>query len=250
MNLRPDPDLTREFCALISSPVATEWGAAVLVNRVIYPGMREASLQSLIATDARPAEEAPWTFLSRLGFQGEADALRNLDNSCVSRVIDRRRGLPITLALVLIELARSEGRQAWGLNTPGHFLAWVDGQVIDPVQMSPLPLQGELPRASVADIALRMLNNIKHACLEQRHPHSALVVIEHQRGIAAALENEALVAGLHLEAGNCWFALNHAELAREEYETCLALSQEGSEVARNAAMRLQLLSRAAPPTLH
>jgi hypothetical protein len=250
VNLRPDATLTAAFSGLAADPRGEEWEAAILVNRVIDPGVHSVSIAPLLEEGPGVRDEASWQLLERLGFRGDEDALRNLDNSCVSRVIERRRGLPITLALVLIEVARARGEDAWGLNTPGHFLARVNGQVIDPVRMLPLPVTGELPRAGAVDVALRMLNNIKHACLEQRHPHSALVVIEHQRGIAETLDSRELQAGLCLEAGSCWYALHMPELAREQFEACIALSEEGSEVRRNVEMRLRLLGRTKPPTLH
>lgn len=250
MNLRPDATLTAAFAGLAADPRASEWEAAVLVNRVIDPALRSVAIAPLLDELPEVRDEASWRLLDRLGFRGDDDALNNLDNSCVARVIERRRGLPITLALVLVEVARARGEDAWGLNTPGHFLALVNGEVIDPVRMLPLPVTGNLPRAAAVDVALRMLNNIKHACLERRHPHSALVVIEHQRGIAETLDNRELQAGLRLEAGSCWAALNMTGLAREQFEACIALSDEGSELRRNVEMRLRLLGRVKPPTLH
>ncbi len=250
MNLQPDVELTTAFSGLAVDELATEWDAAVLVNRMIDPLVQSVSIEPLLEGVVSIRDEPPWRALEQLGFCGEENALSNFDNSCVARVIERRRGLPITLALVLIEVARARGEEAWGLNTPGHFLAYVNGQVIDPVRMSPLPITGDLPKASAVDVALRMLNNIKHVCMERRHPHSALVIIEHQRGIAAAINNQELHAGLHLEAGNCWFALNMPDLAREHFEMCVTLSPTGSELQRNVEMRLRLLGRAKPPTFH
>jgi len=250
VNLRPDEALTGQFAKLAVDPDASEWDAAVLVNRVIDPDVGEVSIQPLLAADSGMRGESSWRVLGQLGFRGDDDALRNLDNSCIARVMERRRGLPITLALVLIELARSRGEQAWGLNTPGHFLAQVKGEVIDPVNMAPLSITGDLPRADTVDVALRMLNNIKQVCLERRQPHSVLVILEHQRGLAEALQNDGLAAGLHLESGNCWFKLNMAELARDHFEACAELAPEGSEMQRNAQMRIRLLGKSRPPTLH
>ena len=43
-------------------------------------------------------------------------------NSCLNEVLDRRTGIPITLALVYMEVARRAGLHVEGVNFPGHFL--------------------------------------------------------------------------------------------------------------------------------
>src|SRR4030095_11356766 len=44
-------------------------------------------------------------------------------NTFLNEVLDRRTGIPITLALVYMEVARRVGIKAEGINFPGHFLA-------------------------------------------------------------------------------------------------------------------------------
>jgi regulator of sirC expression with transglutaminase-like and TPR domain len=43
-------------------------------------------------------------------------------NSCLNEVLDRRTGIPITLALLYMEVARRAGVHVEGINFPGHFL--------------------------------------------------------------------------------------------------------------------------------
>jgi regulator of sirC expression with transglutaminase-like and TPR domain len=43
-------------------------------------------------------------------------------NSCLNEVLDRRTGIPITLALLYMEIARRAGVPVEGVNFPGHFL--------------------------------------------------------------------------------------------------------------------------------
>jgi len=43
-------------------------------------------------------------------------------NSCLNEVLDRRTGIPITLAVVYMEVASRAGIQIDGVNFPGHFL--------------------------------------------------------------------------------------------------------------------------------
>lgn len=56
------------------------------------------------------------------GFTGNREHYDDPRNSCLNEVIDRRTGIPITLALVYIEVARRSGIRAEGINFPGHFL--------------------------------------------------------------------------------------------------------------------------------
>jgi regulator of sirC expression with transglutaminase-like and TPR domain len=62
---------------------------------------------------------------SELGFSGNRDQYEDPRNSCLNEVLDRRTGIPITLSLVYIEIARRAGLRAEGVNFPGHFLVRV-----------------------------------------------------------------------------------------------------------------------------
>jgi regulator of sirC expression with transglutaminase-like and TPR domain len=57
-----------------------------------------------------------------LGFAGDRDDYGNPRNSLLDSVLDRRRGIPITLAVVLVEVARRRGLDLVGVGMPGHFL--------------------------------------------------------------------------------------------------------------------------------
>lgn len=58
-----------------------------------------------------------------LGFRGNESDYYDPRNSYLHQVLDRRIGLPITLAVVLIELARRVGVRLAGVGFPAHFLA-------------------------------------------------------------------------------------------------------------------------------
>jgi len=64
------------------------------------------------------------------GFTGNHDDYYEARNSYLNHVIERRRGIPITLCLVIIELARRVGVPAVGIGMPGHFLVR-DGRDMD-----------------------------------------------------------------------------------------------------------------------
>lgn len=60
------------------------------------------------------------------GFAGNRASYYDPDNSYLDRVIDRRLGIPITLAVVLIDVARRCGITLAGVGMPGHFLVRAD----------------------------------------------------------------------------------------------------------------------------
>jgi regulator of sirC expression with transglutaminase-like and TPR domain len=72
-----------------------------------------------------------------LGFTGNRDKYEDPRNSCLNEVLERRTGIPLTLSIVYMEVARRAGLQVDGINFPGHFLvrcpqAHSDHLVIDP----------------------------------------------------------------------------------------------------------------------
>jgi regulator of sirC expression with transglutaminase-like and TPR domain len=80
-----------------------------------------------------------------LGFTGDRDDYGNPRNSLLDSVLDRRRGIPITLAVVLIEVARRRGLDLVGVGMPGHFLvrsAVDDDRFVDPFNQTVLDREG------------------------------------------------------------------------------------------------------------
>jgi regulator of sirC expression with transglutaminase-like and TPR domain len=70
-----------------------------------------------------------------LGFVGNTDDYYDPANSYLDDVLDRRKGLPITLAVVMMEVGRRVGVPLSGVSMPGHFLVRdkVDPEVfVDP----------------------------------------------------------------------------------------------------------------------
>jgi len=57
-----------------------------------------------------------------LGFAGNIEQYMDPRNSFLNEVLDRRLGIPITLSVVYIEIARRAGLDVTGINFPGHFL--------------------------------------------------------------------------------------------------------------------------------
>ena len=64
-------------------------------------------------------------FFQELGFAGNVNDYHDPRNSDLSEVMQTRRGIPITLALIYTELATQIGLVACGVSFPGHFLVKV-----------------------------------------------------------------------------------------------------------------------------
>ena len=75
----------------------------------------------------------PWSFhgaidvlnhylFQELGLQGDRETYDDPANAVIPSVIARKRGLPITLSILWLEVARRLGFQAVGVALPGHFI--------------------------------------------------------------------------------------------------------------------------------
>lgn len=83
----------------------------------------------------RQVEALVETLAGRFGFEGDHEDYDNPNNADLMSVIDRRRGLPISLAILYVAQARRRGWTAQALNTPGHVLVAVGAGrplIIDP----------------------------------------------------------------------------------------------------------------------
>ena len=82
-------------------------------------------LRKRLALDAAPLQRLRFLnryFFHELGFAGNVNDYYDARNSYLPDVLRTRRGIPITLALVYIELASQVGLEATGVSFPGHFL--------------------------------------------------------------------------------------------------------------------------------
>jgi regulator of sirC expression with transglutaminase-like and TPR domain len=128
-------------------------------------------------------------FFRDMGFGGNVNNYYDPDNSYLNVVLRTRRGIPIALAVLWLELAQGLGLKARGINFPGHFMVKVNlpnGQaVIDPFtgqslsredlseRLEPykrrnglvddfdVPVGLYLQAATPRDILARMLRNLK-----------------------------------------------------------------------------------------
>ncbi len=84
-----------------------------------------ARLRRRIPADAVPLQRLRVLnrfFFHELGFAGNVNHYHDPRNSYLHEVLRSRRGIPITLAVLYIELAQQVGLAAQGVSFPGHFL--------------------------------------------------------------------------------------------------------------------------------
>jgi regulator of sirC expression with transglutaminase-like and TPR domain len=82
-------------------------------------------LKQRIAADTAPLPRLRLLnryFFQELRFEGNVNDYYDADNSYLHRVLATRRGIPITIALLYIEIAQQIGLDARGVSFPGHFL--------------------------------------------------------------------------------------------------------------------------------
>ena len=155
-----------------------------------------------------------------LGFGGNTDDYYDPRNSYLNEVIDRRTGIPITLAVLYMEIGRRIGLPFEGVSFPGHFLVRLPLRggtlVLDPfsggvpqpeaelrdrlkrviprqalggVPVAELPLDQFLEPANNRQILARLLRNLKGVYRETDQPERLLAVLN--RMVVVAPESAA-----------------------------------------------------------
>jgi regulator of sirC expression with transglutaminase-like and TPR domain len=206
--LREAAEAGDEDFALAETALALSNAARPALDLAPY----RAHLSEIATTVAAEAQGKPDTIatrvmalhnalVERLGYRGDRDTYDDLRNADIAQVIDRRRGLPVSLAVLWIDAARAQGWPAWGLSFPSHFLVRVDGPdgraIVDPFNfgqaLDTKALRALLKRlqgpdaelqayhyATVADrtVLLRLQNNIKLRLMKAEDFRGALAVLE------------------------------------------------------------------------
>ena len=247
---------------------------AFLVARIEYPRLDPAPYLDrldqmgdaafhFVAKD--PGHDAPLAaridainryLFGELGFAGNREQYDDPRNSCLNEVMDRKKGIPITMALVYIEVARRAGVRAEGVNFPGHFLvrgaagsahrrSRTTGLIVDPFHGGAIlneaecrqllePHMGEdaafepslLARATRRQILVRMLLNLKrlyvkmHSFPQARATTDALLAL--QPSSLADLRDRGLLA-YHMND------FSHALRDLEEYLKLARLSDQDED---------------------
>jgi regulator of sirC expression with transglutaminase-like and TPR domain len=143
-----------------------------------------AALADLVHRRGAQPERLGEVIAQAYGYRGDNETYDDLQNADVARVLERRKGLPVALAILYLHVARAQGWDAEGLAFPGHFLIRVeidgarhvldpfnDGQVVEPPALRTLLQRVLGPDADLApehfdavpdrDVLLRLENNVR-----------------------------------------------------------------------------------------
>lgn len=215
--------------------------------RLLMPGGAEQNVK-------RQARALAEVIGDEFGYEGDTASYDDPQNADLMRVIDRRRGLPVALAILYIDIARRMGWDATGINFPGHFLIRLERGamrvIVDPfhggIERSVADLrallkqvaglEAELEPAHYAavgnrDTLIRLLNNIKTRALADGDAVRGAEIIDRMMMIAPDADFLLFEAGAcHARTGNliraaraleAFLATNPGDAARGEADALL-----------------------------
>lgn len=184
--------------------------AGLLLAALSHPGIDLQPYRDHLATLAaevgkfaggEPNQALSHVLATTYGYAGDSAHYDDLQNADMVRVIDRRKGLPVAIGILYLQVARAQGWAACGLSFPNHFLIRVENghrrAIIDPFHGGQVLTADKLRalRKTVAgddaelapdhfdtvadvEILLRLQNNIKSRLLQKRDGEGALSVLD------------------------------------------------------------------------
>lgn len=250
-----DPEVRRRFAALAETPQGAFRLAegALYIAQEEYPGLDVAAylrrldamggeVSARLGLEIEPSHIVTTinTYLfDELGFRGNTQHYDDPRNSFLNDVLERRTGIPITLSVAYIEIARSVGLPIVGVGMPGHFLVqysarpgafWIDpfhrGQILtqEDCQTRLAQMYGQAVAWSgtylepVSDHAIlqRMLYNLKAIYVHYGDHTRALSVVERILLLRPGLLTEIRDRGaLRAQLGQLEAALDDLQLYRQ-----------------------------------
>ncbi len=182
------------------------------------------------------------------GYRGDTESYDDLQNADLVRVIERRKGLPVALSILYLDVARRQGWEAEGLAFPAHFLIriGIDGarHVVDPFHDGTVrdaaDLRGLLRRVlgpdaelspqhfdpvSDRDVLLRLENNVRLRLANREDWAAAAQSLD--RMLAIAPDRPELL----FEAGQLNARLDKRRAAIAAFERFLSVGGAGSDPA-------------------
>jgi regulator of sirC expression with transglutaminase-like and TPR domain len=184
----------------------------------------------------------------QMQFSGNIDNYYDPKNSFLNEVIDSRKGIPISLSVIYLELAWSLGLDATGVGFPGHFLVQVNhrgetvyvdafykGRVMtaeECVEFWKDISEGEvefqssfLSQLSKHQILIRMLRNLKGIYLEQKNYKKLLQVMDKLVVMNPHLPEEVRDRGI------IYYQIQAFRLALRDFEGYLSVAPESDDAA-------------------
>jgi len=234
--------------------------AALLFARVEYPSLdvdaylchfdaMAADVASRLGGERRAGEVVGTVAAylhAELGFRGNAGEYYDPRNSYLNEVLDRRLGIPISLALIYLEVGRRLGVPFEGVGMPGHFLVrHADPQ--SPLMVDPFAhgvvvgeeecrarlrvLYGDgaaltppmLAAVGVRSILFRMLTNLKGVYVQREDFARAARTV----GLLLAVEPAAVAE--YRDRGLLRFRAGDLTAARADLEHYLELSPDAAD---------------------
>jgi regulator of sirC expression with transglutaminase-like and TPR domain len=217
-------------------------------HRALLDGWAEMARVSVEGATALPGKLAAMVRLlyDELGFSGNEGDYYDPRNSYLNDVLERRVGIPITMAVVLMAIGRRLDIAIEGVGFPGHFLVragghgglFLDpfnrGQVLDPSDLlqlaqnvigSPTIARGQLEPVDQRVMAVRILFNLQQIH-ERRGDHAkALLACDRLCDLADA--------PFHLrDRGRHALTLGARAAARDDFERYLELAPGAEDVER------------------
>jgi regulator of sirC expression with transglutaminase-like and TPR domain len=200
--LRNDPEVTLDVAALevatLENPVIEARKYLEMLDQIAV-GL--AARRGALASGPEFISVANSYLFGEMGFRGAETEYYDPRNSCLNQVLDRRTGIPITLSVVYIEVARRLGRPVFGIGLPGHFVVEYDdgefstyidpfhaGRLLDREECSLLAHEitgvdlaaepAALDRVGSRYILVRMLNNLRSAYFRVNQYGKAAAVLD------------------------------------------------------------------------
>lgn len=256
---RADADLA-EAALLCAVGCDTEVDVAVQLLRIDALADRFRSTAGALAGGEGAARALAHHLGTAVGFRGDPTRFHDPDSSLLHRVLDSRQGLPITLSIVYVAIARRVGIAAWPIALPGHVVVGVadgdrptvldpyhGGQLLDDEQLRDrvrTATQGRLayrramlrPTPAVA-IVRRLLHNLTRDLIAAERHRTALWTVE----VKLALPNH--VPDDHRQRGELATATGRFDAAAAAFERYLELTSGDTE-QRQQARRAAIEARA------